>query len=49
MNKIITLENLAKAVEYFKGKLNGKADKSEIPASLPANGGMRIPWTASTL
>ncbi len=39
MNKIITLENLAKAVEYFKGKLNGKADKSEIPASLPANGG----------
>lgn len=37
--KIITLKNLKILTKEFINKLSGKADKSDIPTSLPANGG----------
>ncbi len=37
--KIITFKHFKSFVEYFKRKLSEKADKSDIPTSLPANGG----------
>ena len=37
--KIITLKHLEKFAGWIKGKFESKADKDEIPASLPADGG----------
>ena len=37
--KIITLKNLGKFAEWIKDKFENKADRSEIPTSLPADGG----------
>jgi hypothetical protein len=37
--KIITLKNLEKIAEWIKSKFENKANKDEIPTSLPADGG----------
>ena len=37
--KIITLKNLGKFAEWIKDKFENKADRSEIPTTLPADGG----------